>query len=106
MTNKDILSSIKIITSNSVLLEWVPCYGPFVESLKDICKAKNYNFFHIIVYAPIEILEERKLNRDGNTDLGPINIEKYRTLEDVKLFDTSLDSLNTLVTKCVSMLKQ
>ncbi len=53
MTNKDILSSIKTITSNSVLLEWVPCYGPFVESLKDICKAKNYNFIHIIIYAPI-----------------------------------------------------
>lgn len=104
-TNLDILSSINSITSNSILLEWVPCYGPFVERLKDICKARDYEFIHIIVYAPKEILKDRKLNRDGNMDLGPLNTEKYKTLKDVKLFDTSLETMNSVVSKCLSLLK-
>ena len=105
-TNQDILSSVNTITSNSILLEWVPCYGPFVDSLKGICTAKDYEFIHIIIYAPREILEKRKLNRDGNMDLGPLNIEKYQNLNNVTLFDTSLESLSSIVSKCVNMLKQ
>lgn len=104
-TNQDILSSINTITSNSILLEWVPCYGPFVEKLKDICKARDYEFIHIIVFAPKEVLKERKLNRDGNIDLGPLNIEKYQTIKGVKLFDTSVETINSIVSKCVNMLK-
>lgn len=99
-TDEDILSLVSTITSNLILLEWVPCYGSFVDTLKDICKVKNYEFIHIIVYAPKEILEKRKLKRDGNIDLGPLNIEKYETSKDVKIFDTSL-----IVSKCLDMLK-
>ena len=105
-TNQDIISSVNSISSNSIILEWVPCYGPFVDCLKDICKKKGYEFIHIIVYAPVEVLKERKLNRDGNMDLGPLKIEKYQNLNNVILIDTSLEPLSLNVSKCVNMLKQ
>lgn len=74
--------------------------------MKDICKKKGYEFIHIIVYAPIEVFKERKLNRDGNMDLGPLKIEKYQNLNNVILIDTSLEPLSLNVSKCVNMLKQ
>lgn len=102
-TNKDILSSIKNVTSKSILLEWVPCDGPFVDGLKDICKANHYEFRHIIVYAPMEVLKHRKLNRDGNMELGPLELERLKNLENVSRFDTSKESVDSIVSRCLNI---
>lgn len=105
-TNQDILTSIKTNTSNSILLEWVPCYGTFVDSLKSICESKDYEFTHIIITAPREVLERRKYIRDGNMDLGPVDIEKNKNLKNATLFDTSLESLSSIVSECMNILNQ
>lgn len=103
-TNEDILSSLKNMTSNLLLLEWVPSYGPFVENLKSICEVMGFEFTHIIIYAPREVLERRKLERDGNMDLGPLNLDKYKTLNDVMLFDSSKTRSDIIIKECVKIL--
>lgn len=104
-TNRHILSSIKDNLSTAILLEWVPSYGTFVDDLKNYCKKENYDFVHILIYAPLEVLEKRKLKRDGNMDLGPIDINQYKKLKDVILFDTDQESLIYVVNQCLTIVK-
>ena len=105
-TNQAILSSIKENNKEKIILEWVPSFGPFVESLKGICKTKEYDFIHIIIYAPKKILEQRKLERDGDMDLGPIDIDKYRDLMDVIAFDSSNQTIESIVHQCVKIIDE
>jgi len=105
-TNQAILSSIKENNKERIILEWVPSFGSFVESLKYICKTKEYDFIHIVIYAPKKILEQRKLERDGDMDLGLIDIEKYRDLMDVITFDSSKQSIDSIVYQCVKKIDE
>ena len=105
-TNRAILSSVKENKEDRIILEWVPSFGPFVESLKGICKINEYDFIHIIIYAPKQILELRKLERDGNMDLGPVDIDKYRDLMDVIAFDSSNQTIESIVHQCVKIIDE
>ncbi len=105
-TNQGILECVKGCTSNLILLEWVPSTGSFIDSLKELCRSKEYEFIHIIIYAPKDILLERKLKRDGNTDLGPVNLDGYKYIEGVTLFDSSNESINSIAEKCENIIKR
>ncbi len=105
MTNSDILSALETITSDTILLEWVPSFGPFVESIRGISEIKEYRFVHIILTAPKAVLEKRKSMRDGNKDLGPVDLEKYETLKNVILFNTSVESFDSIINKCMNVLE-
>lgn len=105
VTNREILSSVEEI-KDSTLLEWVPSYGSFVEELKRIVKSKSFNFVHILVYAPVEILKERKYIRDGDMDLGPIDLDAYIALEDVHLFDSSKMTITEIARACYKLINE
>ncbi len=104
-TNDDILSNLETTSSTTVLVEWVPSYGGFVEQLSSVCNDLNYQLIHILLYAPKEVLEQRKFERDGNCDLGPVNIEKYPSFEDVYSFDTSVTDIDYIVASITEVLK-
>lgn len=104
-TNQDIISSIQMMTSNKVLLEWVPSFGQFIENLRSICEIKEYEFIHIVITAPKDVLEIRKFNRDGNIDLGPVDLDKYADLENVILFDSSIESVDAIVSACIGFME-
>ncbi len=99
-TNEDIIKSLWNKTSKSLLLEWVPYSGSFVSELKKICEEQKLEFNHVVIYAPKDILEQRKLIRDKNKELGPINFEEIKNLENVLLFDSSIEPLESIVLEC------
>lgn len=104
-TNQDIISSIEKMSLNTNLLEWVPSYGPFVDKIRNICESRGYKFTHIIITASSDVLRARKLQRDGNMDLGPVDLEKYATLRNARKYDTSVTSLESIVSECMSVLE-
>lgn len=99
-TNEKILSFVREIDCDQVILEWVPCNGSYVEELKLICQESGYTFVHIVLYGPIEYLKKRKQKRDGDTNLGPVNIDKYYELKDVLLFNTQELDFNDVISTC------
>ncbi len=103
-TNQDIIAAIEKISAEKVLLEWVPSYGPFVDRIKSICLSKEYTFIHVVITAPKDILEMRKLARDGNKELGPVDLERYATLKNITLYDSSVESTDTIVSECIRIL--
>ncbi len=69
--NQDILASVRDSVSSDVLCEWVPCQGPFVAQLYDMCVSLDRQFLHVILTAPVSVLRSRKRERDGDEDIGP-----------------------------------
>jgi hypothetical protein len=69
--NQSILAALRDSASSDVLCEWVPCRGPFVAQLHDICASLNRRFLHVALTAPVPVLKGRKRTRDGDEDVGP-----------------------------------
>jgi adenylylsulfate kinase-like enzyme len=103
-TNQNIVARVENIALSNILLEWVPSYGPFVDNIKNITNNLKYEFIHIVITAPKEVLEKRKLMRDGDSDLGPIDLDKYITLKNIHLFDSSILSVDRIATECINIL--
>ncbi len=90
LTKEGILTSVEDSNDEKILLEWVPFTGSFLEKLKSICDKQNRKFTHIILYAPIEVLKARKMKRDGNDEIGPI--DKTIIMESVNQNKLSFDT--------------
>lgn len=68
--NQAILAALRDSSSSDVLCEWVPCRGPFVAQLYDMCVLLDRQFLHVILTAPVHVLRSRKRERDGDEDIG------------------------------------
>ena len=95
--NRYLLEAVLEVESDDVLCEWVPSRGAFVSQLSRTCDSLDRRFLHIILTAPISVLEARKQERDGDTDLGPgVNEEPdQESRYECYLFDT--DQMETCV---------
>jgi len=103
-TNEDLLRRLKSLSSPPLLLEWVPSYGSFVDQMKMICHERDIDFHHMVLTAPRPVLEARKMKRDNNKDLGPLNLRSYETLDGIDLIDTSTCSIESIVSRAREIL--
>lgn len=70
-TNQCILESVRSSVAQDILCEWVPCQGQFVNDLHEIAVATGRRFLQVVLTAPVAVLKRRKLERDGDEDIGP-----------------------------------
>jgi len=70
-TNQCILASTRSSVAQDILCEWVPCQGQFVNDLYEISVATGRRFLQVVLTAPVAVLKRRKLERDGDEDIGP-----------------------------------
>jgi len=99
--NQGILASLRDSDSSHVICEWVPCRGPFVTQLYDMCVSLDRQFFHVILTAPVPVLRSRKRERDGDEDIGPEVVtvpdkqKAYRCL----VFDTEQEETSRIASE-------
>lgn len=90
-TNKRILAAVRNSKAQDIVCEWVPWHGQFVNNLYEISVTAKRQFLHIVLMAPLVVLKRRKLERDGDEEIGtevatgPLRHETYKQL----IFDTN-----------------
>lgn len=96
--NQYILAALGDSASSDVLCEWVPCRGPFVAQLYDICVSLNRQFLHVILTAPVPVLRSRKRKRDGDEDVGPYvaTAPNERKVYETLVFDTEQEKTSRI----------
>ncbi len=89
-TNKRILAAVRNSGAQDILCEWVPWQGRFVNDLHEMSVTTDRQFLQVVLMAPLVVLKRRKLERDGDEEIGPeftvdaFQHELYRQL----FFDT------------------
>lgn len=90
-TNRHILSAVRNSRAQDIVCEWVPWQGRFVNDLHEISVTTMRQFLQVVLMAPLAVLKRRKLERDGDEEIGPefivgpLRHEMYTQL----LFDTN-----------------
>jgi len=105
-TNQMILDAIRSMKERHILLDWVPSSGRFRSNLLDVCRDKGRVLTHIVLYAPVEVLQQRKQARDGNRDLGELpSIRALAETDCAVAIDTDQDARDVTLDKCIAALR-
>lgn len=89
-TNQCILATVRKSVAQDILCEWVPWQGDFVKDLYEVSATSRRRFQQVLLTAPLVVLKERKLERDGDEEIdagvvvNPPQQELYKPL----VFDT------------------
>ncbi len=97
--NQHVLTSVRDTASADVLCEWVPCRGLFVVQLYNICVSAGRQFYHVILTAPVSVLKRRKMERDGDEDIGPevVTAPEQEKAYEWQVFDTDREERSAIV---------
>jgi len=68
--NARIVNELASARPSSALIEWVPWNGKFVTDLIGVAHDNNRIFQQVVLTADHQVLKNRKLARDGDSDLG------------------------------------
>lgn len=109
ITNRHILEALGKTTGRNIVCEWVPC-GSFASDLYEVSLAGNRRFLHVILTAPLSVLRQRKLIRDGDQNLGPptmdtatvdapYSVMRFRT--DNCCISTIVDEISAWLSSCM-----
>lgn len=98
-TNQHVLAAVRGSDAPDVLCEWVPCGKVFADDLFAIAEAAGRRFLQVVVTAPIDVLKRRKLERDGDDELGPVAevSSEEHSLYKRLVFDTSQVAIPAIV---------